>query len=46
MYNRTKELYCDANIFVFVIFYCLLAQKNGDWTIAQGCRLSPTIDFY
>ena len=27
MYNRAKELYCDATIF-FLILYCLLAQKK------------------
>ena len=27
IYNGAKELYCDATIFVFIL-YCLLAQKN------------------
>ena len=46
IYNRAKELYCDATIFVlwFVIVYLL--KKRGNWTMAQGCRLSPTCTLF
>ena len=40
IYNRAKELYCDATIFVFYFFIVYLPKKNGNWIIAQGCRLS------
>ena len=29
-YNRAKELYCDANIFVFRFFTVYLPKKNGN----------------
>ena len=29
IYNRAKELYCDATIF-FLILFCILAKKNGN----------------
>ena len=41
-YNWAKELYYDATIFFFIL-HCLLAKKNGNWKMVQGCRLSPTI---
>ena len=43
-YNRAKELFCDATIFVFWFFIVYL-QKNGYWKMAQGRRLSPTGNF-
>ena len=42
MYNRAKELYCDATIFVSWFFIVYLPKKNRNWKMAQGCRLSPT----
>ena len=42
IYNRAKELYCDATIFVFWFFILYLPKKNGNWKMTQGCRLSPT----
>ena len=42
IYNRAKELYCDATIFVFWFFIVYLPKKNGNWQMAQGCQLSPT----
>ena len=32
IYNRAKELYCDATIFFFLILFCVLAKKkkNGN----------------
>ena len=44
IYNRAKELYCDATIFVFRFFIVYLPRKNGNWKMAQGCRLSPNLD--
>ena len=41
VYNRAEELYCDAIIFVFWFFIVYLLKKNGNWKMAQGCRLSP-----
>ena len=41
MYSTAKELYCDATIF-FWFFIVYLPKKNGNWKMAQGCRLSPT----
>ena len=41
MYNIAKELYCDATIFVFRFFIVYLPKENGNWKMAQGCRLSP-----
>ena len=43
MYNTAKELYCDANVFVFLFFIVYMPKKNRNWKMAQGCRLSPTI---
>ena len=42
MYNKAKELYCDATIFFIRFFIIYLPKKNGNWKIAQGCRLSST----
>ena len=42
IYNRAKELYCDATIFVFRFVIVYSSKKNGNWKIVQGCRLSPT----
>ena len=42
IYNRAKEWYCDATIFVIWFFIVYLPEKNGNWRKAQGCRLSPT----
>ena len=44
IYNRAKELYCDATIFVFLFFVVYLPKKYGNWKMAQGCRLSPIND--
>ena len=41
-YNGIKELYCDDTIFVFSFFIVYLPKKNGNWKMAQGCRLSST----
>ena len=41
IYNRAKELYCNATIFVFLFSIVYLPKKNGNWKMAQGCRLSP-----
>ena len=45
MFNIATELYCDATIFVFWIFIVYFPKKNGNWNMAQGCRLSPILDF-
>ena len=42
IYNRAKELYYDATIFVFWFFIVYLPKKNENWKMTQGCRLSPT----
>ena len=42
IYNRSKELYCDATIFIFGFFIVYWPKKNGNWKMAQGCWLSPT----
>ena len=41
MYNRAKELYCDATIFVFWYFIVYLPKKSGNWKMAQGCPTFP-----
>ena len=43
--NRAKELYWDTTIFVFWFVIVYLQKKNGNWKMAQGCRLSPTLYF-
>ena len=42
IYNRPEELYCDAPIFIFWFLTVYLSKKNGNWKMAQGCRLSLT----
>ena len=39
IYSRAKKLYCVAIIFVFWFFIVYLPKKNGNWKMAQGCRL-------
>ena len=46
IYNTAKEFYCNATIFVFWFFIVDLPKKHGNWKMAQGCRLSPTIFAY
>ena len=41
IYNRAKELYCDATIFVFLLFIVNLPKKNGNWKMAQIAADSP-----
>ena len=43
-YNRAKTLYCDATILVFWFFIVYSPKKNGNWILAQGCRLSPMVN--
>ena len=43
IFNRTKELYCDTTIFVSRFFIATCPKKNGNWKMAQGCRLSPIV---
>ena len=40
IYNRAKELNCDATIFVCWFFIVYEPEKNGNWKIAQNCKLS------
>ena len=42
IFNRAKELHCDATIFAFWFYIVYFLKKNGNWKIAQDCRLSPT----
>ena len=35
IYNRAKELYCDATWFVFWFFIVYLPKKNGNWKMTQ-----------
>ena len=40
--NQTK-----SNVYLFFWFFIVyLPEKNGNWKMAQGCRLSPTIIFF
>ena len=43
IYNRAKELYCDATIFVFRFFIVYLHKKK--WRLKNGPRL-PTLPYY
>ena len=45
IYNRPKESYCDATIFLFLFFIVYLPKKNGNWKMAQGCQL-PYINVF
>ena len=42
MYNKAKKVWCYY--ICFLILHCLLVQKNGNWKMAQGCRLSRIRD--
>ena len=47
--NQTKKKlqssHCDATVFVCRFFIVDLSQKNGNWKMAEGCRLSPILNF-
>ena len=45
IYNRAKDLYCNATIFVFRFFIVYLLNKNGNWKMAQDCRFLPILAF-
>ena len=51
--NQTKKFtiepksYTAILLYLYLNRYCLLAQKkNGNWKMAQGCRLSPNFPIH